>query len=223
MKNEFIYILPPYLFNYHLLKSFINIPDQIIPKGINTIKNIPLNMPYEIEEIKKIRKNLGLTQFDLAKRSNVSQSMIAKIEAGRLDPSYSNARKIFTALDDLSKKEELKAIDIMNKKIISVLPDDDIKKAIQKMKKHQISQMPVIEGNTVVGIVSESIVLDSIMEKDKDTVKDIMKESPPIISHNTSSEVITNLLKFYPMVLVSKEGKLVGLISKSDLIGKMYK
>jgi len=37
-------------------------------------------MTYELEEVKKIRKKLGLTQTELANRAGVSQSLIAKIE-----------------------------------------------------------------------------------------------------------------------------------------------
>ena len=52
-------------------------------------------MTYELEEIKKIRKSLGLTQAELAKRADVSQSIIAKIESGSIDPTLSKAKKIF--------------------------------------------------------------------------------------------------------------------------------
>ena len=179
-------------------------------------------MPYELEEIKHIRKKLGLTQFQLAQRANVSQSLIAKIEAGRLDPTYTNAKKVFTALSDLEKKKELKAKDIMNKKIISVKPDDNIKSAISKMKKFQISQLPVIKENKSVGLISESIVLDHFTKKKAEFIKEVMGESPPIVPKETSSQAISNLLKHYPMILVSKEGNLVGLITKADLLGKLY-
>lgn len=180
-------------------------------------------MPYELGEIKNIRKKLGLTQFQLAKRANVSQSLIAKIEAKRLDPAYSNAKKIFTALNDLQKKKELKAEDMMNKKIISVKPDDDVKKIISKMKRFQISQMPVIKEDNPIGLISESIVLECITKKKCKYVKDIMDESPPVISKETPSQVISNLLKHYPMILVAKAGNLIGLITKSDLLEKLYK
>jgi len=180
-------------------------------------------MPYELGEIKTVRKKLGLTQFQLAKRADVSQSLIAKIESGRLDPTYTNAKKIFTALSDLEKKKELKAKDIMNKKIINVNPDDDIKSAISKMKKFQISQMPVVKENKSIGLISESIVLEHLAEKKVNFVRDIMGESPPIVSKETTSQVISNLLRHYPMVLVSSGGNLIGLITKADLLGKLYK
>lgn len=180
-------------------------------------------MTYTLDEIKHIRKKLGLTQSQLANTAQVSQSLIAKIEAGRLDPTYTNAMKIFNTLKDMEKKKELKAEDIMNKKIIGVNPADDIKKAISVMKKHQISQMPVIHKNGAIGFVSESVVLDHLLEEKAKYIKDIMEESPPVVPKETSSEVISNLLRHYPMVLVAKEGSLVGLITKSDLLGKLYK
>lgn len=180
-------------------------------------------MQYELEEIKKIRKNLGLTQSQLAKRASVSQSIIAKIESQNIDPTYSKTKKIFEALSYLEKKHEIKAEDIMNKKLIYIKPDERIKDTINKMKKYNISQMPVIEDDKSIGLISESTLLNSIIQGKLTEVSEIMEESPPIISKQTSVQVISNLLRHYPMVLVSVEGKLVGLISKADLIGNLYK
>ena len=75
-------------------------------------------MTHELSEIKKIRKTLGLTQTDLAKRAAVSQSLIAKIESNKIDPTYTKTKKIFDTLNDLENKEEIKAEELMNKKII---------------------------------------------------------------------------------------------------------
>ncbi len=87
-------------------------------------------MPYDVSEIKAIRKQFGLTQSELAKKSGVSQSLIAKIEAGKVDPSYSKVRQIFNFLENLHKERELKAGDVMHSSIISIAPDSDIKSAI---------------------------------------------------------------------------------------------
>ena len=180
-------------------------------------------MPYELDEIKKIRKKLGMTQTELANRAGVSQSLIAKIESGRIDPTYTKAQKIFAALSDLEKKEEVKAGQIMAGRIISVAPGDSIKEAISKMKKSQISQLPVVQDNQLVGLVSESTILDAMVNSKGDKVGDVMQEAPPIVSKTTSIQVVSGLLKHFPMVVVSEEGKLVGLITKSDLLDRLYK
>ncbi|MFH0867743.1 MAG: CBS domain-containing protein [Candidatus Woesearchaeota archaeon] len=180
-------------------------------------------MPYELSEIKKIRKSLGLTQTDLSKRANVSQSLIAKIESGKIDPTFTKTKKIFETLSDLENKEEVKAEELMNKKIISVAPDNDIKESINKMKKFGISQMPVIDDHKVIGLVSESTLLDALMSEKGKNIADIMEEAPPIVSKRASIQIVSNLLKHYPMVLVSESGKLIGLVTKADLLAKLYK
>lgn len=179
-------------------------------------------MPYELEEVKKIRKRLGMTQAELANRAGVSQSLIAKIESGRIDPTYTKTKKIFAALSELEKKEEIKAGQLMTSSIVSISPSASIKDAIGKMKKFQISQLPVIEGNKLIGLVSESTILDALLKPKGSHVREVMQESPPIVSKTTSAQVVSNLLKHYPMVMVSEEGTLIGLITKSDLLGKLY-
>lgn len=180
-------------------------------------------MPYELSEIKELRKKFDLTQFQLANLAGVSQSLIAKIEAGRIDPTYSKTKKIFEAIDSLGNKKELKAEQVMTKQIISIRSNDDIRDAINKMKKANISQMPVIEDYKSIGIVSESIILEALLSKKSHKIKDIMDDSVPVVSKNTSANAISNLLRFYPMVLVSENGELKGVITRSDLLGKLYK
>ena len=112
-----------------------------------------------INEIKNLRKKLGLTQGELARQAGVSQSLIAKIEAGTIDPTYSKATAVINTLKSLSTSKEIIASKIMIKNVIFVSPTDPIKKAIQKMKKYAISQMPVLDEKRVVGIVSEKAIL----------------------------------------------------------------
>ena len=176
-------------------------------------------MEFELKDIKGLRKKFNLTQHDLAKRADVSQSLIAKIEAGRIDPTYSNAVKIFSALKFLSEKDEVKVSSIMTSKIIFVCSDSSVVDVIQKMKKYSISQIPVIDDGKVVGLLSESIILDAFM-KDKSAVKvkDIMIDAPPTISKDASLSVASNLLRHYPMIVVLEKGKILGLLTKADVI-----
>ena len=180
-------------------------------------------MMQELSEIKNLRKKFDLTQSELAKRANVSQSLIAKIESSRIDPTYTKVQQIFDALSLLGKKQEIKASEIMSHKIISVAPEENIPEAIKKMKKYNISQMPVIEGHKSVGLVSEAIILDAMLNKKANKIKEIMEDSPPVVSKNTGINTISSLLQSSPMVLVSEDGNLKGVITKSDLLGKVYK
>jgi len=180
-------------------------------------------MITQLHEIKEMRKKLGWTQSELAKQSSVSQSLIAKIEAGRIDPTYTKVQKIFDSLNRAGSRKELHAKDIMNPKIISVMPSIDISEAIKKMRSFGISQMPVIKSHQSIGTVSEASILEALLHKKADKVEEVMEDALPVISLNASVSVVQHLLQFFPMVLVSEDGQLKGVITKSDLLAKMYK
>jgi predicted transcriptional regulator len=180
-------------------------------------------MEYDIKDIKRIRVQLGLTQSELAKKADVSQSLIAKVESGLIDPSYSNIQKIFDTLEALRSTSEPVARDIMEKHVISVNIDDAIKIAIDKMRKNAISQIPVLDKDQIVGLITESDLLDTINnDKHISKVSEIMKDAPPIVAEKTKSKVILNLLKFYSLVVVVDKGKLKGIITKADILNKIY-
>ncbi|AJF62262.1 MAG: putative transcription regulator, containing CBS protein [archaeon GW2011_AR20] len=179
-------------------------------------------MVFDITQLKKIRKQLNLTQHQFAIKAGISQSMVAKIEAGKLDPTYSNIKKIEQALESLTKQEEKEAKDIMIKNIISVNQNEKISNIIKIMNKHSISQLPVLDNEKVIGLVSESSILNKNLKGIKNlTAKGIMEEAPPIIGKNARLEVIKQLLRFYPLILVKERGKLIGLITKADLINSL--
>ena len=182
-------------------------------------------MENALEEIKIIRKKLGLTQTGLARLSGVSQSLIAKIESKKIDPTFSKTKKIFETLDSIQHENSLKAKDVMNKKVISVKAEDTIREVIKKMRDHEISQIPVI-GKDVKGVVSENSILEQI-QKGKNIaelkVKEVMKETPPVLSEESDIDLITNTLKYHSLILISKYGKLTGVITKADILRRVYK
>jgi len=178
-------------------------------------------MEFELQTLKKLRKAVGLTQQQLAKQAEVSQSLIAKIESGNLDPTYSNVQKIASALERLHHHQEQKAKDIMQKKVITIKPKETLHEVIEKMRKHSISQLPVLANTTVVGMISETAILDGILHHKGKIVQDIMEEAPPIIAPETRVSIVSSLLQFSPLVLVAEKGNLKGVITKSDVLSKI--
>jgi len=181
-------------------------------------------MIFELNEVKRLRKGLNLTQKELAKLSGVSQSLIAKVESGGIDPTFSKATKIFEALRT-ARHSQMKAGDVTNNSIISVSPVDSIEKAIRKMKKYNISQMPVIQDKEVLGLIDEATILEALIgSKNSDTeIRDVMTDAPPIISKKASMDSVHQLLREYSIVLVSENGKLKGHITKADLLIKTFR
>ncbi|MFH1390813.1 MAG: CBS domain-containing protein, partial [Candidatus Diapherotrites archaeon] len=178
----------------------------------------------ELKEIRNQRKKLGLTQTDLAKETRVSQSLIAKIEAGSIVPSYSKAKKLFDFFETIKKKHEAKAFEFMTHKVLSVKPDSTVKSAIKAMEKYSVSQLPVIEEEKNLGTISEKNVLESINNSEKGEnilekeVSTVMDEAMPQITENTPFDVVSSIMSHSSGVLVTKQGKVIGIITKADLL-----
>lgn len=176
-----------------------------------------------LDDLRQRRQQLGLTQTKLAEISNVSQSLIAKIEAGRIVPSYANAGRIFGAIESLSEKAEVKAKDIMSDKVIAVQPNTIVRDAAKLIRKHAVSQMPVIKNDAVLGTISEKAILEKLQEDSdfdirKMRVQQAMDAPMPIVHEGAGLSAITALLEHYPGVLVAREGKVIGIITKADLL-----
>ena len=173
----------------------------------------------DIKLIKIKRQRLGLKQRELAGLAGVSQSLIAKLESGKIEASYSVVRNIFNALENAAKKNERLCKDIMIKRIISVKPEDGMLKARELMKKHDISQLPVIKNKRIVGNISESIILDNI-EKDFSKVKvgDIMGNPFPTLSSDTPVSSVVGLIKQTDAVILTDKDSLSGILTKANLL-----
>ena len=155
----------------------------------------------------------------------MSQSLIAKIEAGRIDPTFSNAKKIAQATERLSHREERKAEELMTRDVISAKPAESVTDIVSLMSRRSISQIPVMDGNKVIGLVSESGLLEARLKKPLSDLKvrDVMSEAPPIVAPNTPVSAVMGLMRYFPAVLVTKDGAINGIITKSDLIKNALK
>lgn len=179
----------------------------------------------DFADIKRLRKELGITQTELARAAKVSQSLIARIEKNKVDPRYSKVKAIFDALSGMTeKKEEIKAGDIMSTKVIGIQKNDLVGNATNIMKKSNISQMPVFDKDKVIGSISEKTLISRMTGKitfeelSTRRVSEIMDDVFPSVSKETPLSVISNLLEHSVAVLVMDGSSVVGLITKADLL-----
>ena len=80
----------------------------------------------------------------------VSQSLIARIEKGTVDPAFSKVEKIFSVLQKEHHESDVTAGQIMSKTILSISPLRSLSSAVNVMKRKNISQMPVKKDGVVV-------------------------------------------------------------------------
>ena len=178
-----------------------------------------------LKEIEQKRKSLGLNQKQLAKLAGVSQSFIAKIESGRINPSYEKTKMIFDVLESLEKQREIKVEQIMHKEVVGINKEDSVAKAARLMSETGYSQLPVFnEEKKVIGSITEKTILDLIV-KVKDPkelsnlpIEKIMEPAFPTIDEKSPIDAASFLLQYSPAVLVVSKGEVVGIVTKADLL-----
>lgn len=180
----------------------------------------------ELSEIVVRRKILGLTQSQLALEAGVSQSLIAKVEAGKTDPAYSRTKPVFDSLERLEQKRGGPTAGTMaNRRLVFVRPVESIGHAAELMREKGVSQLPVIEGDSaVVGSISEEILLNKVYggEKPADLskrhVSDVMGEPFSTVGEDTPFSAVSALLATSRAVIVTKGGRAIGIITRADVL-----
>ncbi len=119
----------------------------------------------------------------------------------------------------------LKAKDIMTQNVISVKKETPIYEAMEIMRKKDITGMPVVEDDmTLVGVITEKDVLRLFYAKEDEknqTVAFFMTRPAVSYRENESLRNICDFMMinyFRRVPVISKKGKLVGIISRPDII-----
>ena len=178
----------------------------------------------QLEDIAKKRRTLGLKQAELAKLAGVSQSLVAKLESGRIDSSYTKVKTIFDVLERLEAKTKIQEDKVVPNEVIGIQKDEPVSKVVRLMKEHGYSQIPVFCEKQSVGSISEKTILRQILAgKDltqisKLPIEEIMEEAFPQVSEDAPLSLISSLLQTYSAVLMSRKGTVVGIITKADLL-----
>jgi len=182
-------------------------------------------LPPSPQELRSLRKKANLTQKELAMKAGISQALIARIEAGDVDPRVSTLRKILIVLSGAtSVKKTVK--DLMHAPVIAIEETDSLDKVIEKLWKHGISQLPVMKGDRAIGSIKEETILKAIKENNvKDlsnySIQSLIEESFPIVSIETDVDEAARLLSSgHSAILVSEHGMMVGIVTKIDLIAR---
>lgn len=175
-------------------------------------------------EIRSLRSKVELTQAELAEAAGLTQAYIAKIESGNADPKISTLEKISKALQEATTKEGLTAERVMAKPIISVGPEDKIKKAVKLMESYDISQIPVLKSKKQVGSLAEETIIRKIsagknmFKLVEENVEEVMEDPFPTVGTEADLDTIFHLLEHNPAVLVLEKGNPTGIITKADIL-----
>lgn len=106
--------------------------------------------------------------------------------------------------------------------VITVKPDDTLLRAHSKMRMFDISQLPVMKNDEVIGIVDEWDLLTAIANADEtilnEPLYEYMSKDVLFVSVEDDLSKVVSLLKQGLLVIVKKENQFYGLITKMDYI-----
>lgn len=129
--------------------------------------------------------------------------------------------------------------DIMTKKIIALNRKDDLETAEMLFKKHKIRHIPVVQGDSIIGMLSYTDLLrisfaDAFNENEDEvdtvvynmfTIEQVMTKNLVCVSSDTPIKEVAQLLakKEFHALPVVDDGRLAGIITTTDLINYMLK
>ena len=118
----------------------------------------------------------------------------------------------------------MKAFEIMHKPVLATTPRASVRDIAAQIVLNGISGMPVAErGGAVLGVITEADVLGALRngkKLEKLTAEEIMSDDPVTVDAETPVEKVIQLLNEEGIVRVpvTEKGKLVGIISRGDVI-----
>lgn len=128
--------------------------------------------------------------------------------------------------------------DFMTKKVVTVTPSTPVFDAIDLMKANGIHRLPVLEGDHLVGLITEGVIqaalpskattlsvyeLNYLINKTKVEdimIKDVLTIQPKALLEDAIAKMRANSIAVLP---VMDEGNLVGIITNNDIFDAFLK
>jgi cystathionine beta-synthase len=118
---------------------------------------------------------------------------------------------------------EHKAVNV--RRLVAITPTTSVREALAYFREHDISQLPVIDKGKPVGTVTDNDLLTAVLADNATLdakVSSLMKPSYPIIGSSSPVEhAIDFLKKKDAAVLIEEEKKIIGILTRYDVIEYM--
>jgi cystathionine beta-synthase len=105
--------------------------------------------------------------------------------------------------------------------LITARSDDTLRAVVGKMKAHGVSQLPVVDGMQLRGIVSEVEVLRNLVSGEAHldaTIERILDSDYATVTPDTRIDLLKAVLSEAKVALVTDGPRLLGIVSKIDVI-----
>ena len=109
--------------------------------------------------------------------------------------------------------------------IVSVVPSAQVRQALNLMRTWEVSQIPVIDDGECLGtlmdgpLMAQALAQPALLDR---PVRELMSAPLPVVEASMPSDRLGPMLtRETPAALVKKDGKLVGIVSRSDVLEQL--
>jgi cystathionine beta-synthase len=130
--------------------------------------------------------------------------------------SFLDDEESYGRLSDLIERQQ--------QTLITAAPGDEVKTIIRLMKQHGISQLPVLEGDKLLGIISESDLVQALLRDPENIdrpIEGLIDQSYVVVPPETPLARLAAIFGEGKVALVQDGGKVRGLVTKIDFIDHM--
>ncbi len=106
-------------------------------------------------------------------------------------------------------------------RLIYASSDHKVSEAFQLMSAHSLSQIPIIDDGNCVGSLREGRLMAKLLDNREllqAPVSEVMDAPFPVVNETVEAERATKYLKHSPAILVEEYGRIVGIITRHDVI-----
>ncbi len=109
--------------------------------------------------------------------------------------------------------------------LISIGPSETVRKALDLLNEHNISQLPVLDAGKSVGSIEESELMSAVLADpsafDAPVTAHMKQPFPLVHADELIAQAVGFLTKRQPAVLVEDKGRLIGILTRYDVIEYM--
>jgi cystathionine beta-synthase len=109
--------------------------------------------------------------------------------------------------------------------LVSVAPTAAVRQALNLMSTWGVSQIPVVENGTSVGgliegtLMTRALAQPALLDR---PVREVMEQPFPVVEAQFPTDRLLPMLsRESPAALVQKEGKLIGIVSRYDVLQQL--
>ena len=107
-----------------------------------------------------------------------------------------------------------------NRELITVPASSSVSEVVGLLKLHGVSQLPVVDGDQLLGIISEKQLLERALQGERAnvTVGTLAQPNYCTVNAQTDISVLTDLFRRFKVAIVLHEGQPTDIITRIDLI-----